>query len=128
MRSWEPELGPTLVQVEGGRHSELPTLRIVGELDASSADLVREAAGDLRHVPCVAIDLSGLEFMDSAGMGALIASLRTIREAGGRVALVGPRPSVGRVIHAAGFERIVPVVETVADAVEAFTQAEDGVE
>ena len=37
------ELGPTQVQVEAGRRSELPTLRIVGQLDAYSAHLLRDA-------------------------------------------------------------------------------------
>ncbi len=123
--SSDPELGPTQVQVECGRSNDLPTLRIVGELDASSAGLLREAAGSVSLLPYVAFDLSGLAFMDSAGMGALVASLRRIREAGGQVALVAPRPSVGRVIRTAGFDRIVPVVDELNDAMEAFTQPED---
>lgn len=65
----------------------------------------------------VAIDLAGVPFVDSAGLGALVGGVRRIREAGGRVALFGPRRNVGRLIRIAGFDRVAPLLDSFEEAV-----------
>ena len=47
--------------------------------------------------------------MDSAGLGALIGGIRRAREAGGEVAVACSRPTLTRLLHTTGFDRIVPV-------------------
>ena len=54
--------------------------------------------------------------MDSAGLGALIGGIRRAREAGGDVAVACSRPTLTRLLHTTGFDRIVPVTETVEEA------------
>ena len=54
------------------------------------------------------IDLSAVPFMDSAGLGALIGGIRRAREAGGDVAVACSRPTLTRLLHTTGFDRIVP--------------------
>jgi anti-sigma B factor antagonist len=83
--------------------------RLAGDLDAAAAPLFREAVSELCAFPNVAIDLSGVPFIDSAGLGALVSGVRRIREVGGQVALFGPRPTVGRLIRVAGFDRVAPL-------------------
>ena len=51
--------------------------------------------------------------MDSAGLGALIGGIRRAREADGDVAVACSRPTLTRLLHTTGFDRIVPVIETV---------------
>jgi anti-sigma B factor antagonist len=48
--------------------------------------------------PRIIIDLSGTEFIDSSGLGALVSSLKKTRQAGGdlRVAGLAPHPRHGR--------------------------------
>lgn len=99
-------------------HDGLGVCRIVGELDSSSAPRFREVVSELCAHPTVAIDLAGVPFIDSAGLGALVGGVRRIREAGGRVALFGPRRNVGRLIRIAGFDRVAPLLDTFEDAVE----------
>ena len=64
----------------------------------------------------VIIDLSGVPFMDSAGLGALIGGIRKIREAEGEVVVVCDRPAVLRLLHTTRFDRMVTVVALVDDA------------
>ena len=45
--------------------------------------------------------------MDSAGLGALIGGIRRAREAGGDVAVACSRPTLTRLLHTTGFDRIV---------------------
>ncbi len=47
--------------------------------------------------------------MDSAGLGALIGGIRRAREAGGDVAVACSRPTLTRLLHTTGFDRIVSV-------------------
>jgi anti-anti-sigma factor len=56
--------------------------------------------------------------MDSAGLGALIGGIRRVREADGEVAVACSNPTLTRLLHTTGFDRIVPVTDTVEDAAE----------
>lgn len=98
--------------------------RPVGELDAYTVAQFREALGELSAKPRLIIDLSGVPFMDSAGLGALIGGIRRAREAGGDVAVACSRPTLTRLLHTTGFDRIVPVTETLDDAVSALANVD----
>ncbi len=93
--------------------------RPVGELDAYTVSMFRDALADLSDRPRLVIDLSEVPFMDSAGLGALIGGIRRTRENGGEVAVACSRPTLTRLLHTTGFDRIVPVTETVELAVAA---------
>lgn len=83
---------------------------LTGRLDLAEAPEVREVvaevvAGGARRV---VLDLGGVEFMDSSGLGALIGCLKVARRAGGdlRIARVGPR--VGMVLELTSMHRVLP--------------------
>ena len=99
--------------------------RPVGELDAFTVGQFRETLSELANRPQLLIDLSEVPFMDSAGLGALIGGIRRVREAGGDVAVACSRPTLARLLHTTGFDRIVPVTESVDDAVSALTSPPD---
>jgi len=94
--------------------------RPVGELDAYTVGQFRETLVDLASKPRLLIDLSEVPFMDSAGLGALIGGIRRAREAEGDVSVACSRPTLTRLLHTTGFDRIVPVTETLAEAVDAL--------
>jgi anti-sigma B factor antagonist len=98
--------------------------RPVGELDAYTVSQFREALAELAATPRLLIDLSEVPFMDSAGLGALIGGIRRAREADGEVSVACSRPTLTRLLHTTGFDRIVPVTETVREAAEALVQAD----
>jgi anti-sigma B factor antagonist len=99
--------------------------RPVGELDAYTVGQFREALVDLASRPRLLIDLSDVPFMDSAGLGALIGGIRRAREAEGDVSVACSRPTLTRLLHTTGFDRIVPVTETLDAAVEALLNPPD---
>ena len=102
--------------------------RPVGELDAYTVGQFRDALGELADQRYLLIDLSSVPFMDSAGLGALIGGIRRAREAGGDVAVACSRPTLTRLLHTTGFDRIVPVTETVESAAAALDEAAAAVE
>ena len=91
-----------------------------GELDAYSVAAFKDALTRLASHPRLLIDLSDVPFMDSAGLGALIGGIRRAREAEGAVAVACNRPALTRLLHTTGFDRIVPVTETLEEAEEAL--------
>ena len=97
--------------------------RPVGELDAYTVGTFRESLAELTDTRHLLIDLSEVPFMDSAGLGALIGGIRRTREAGGDVAVACGRPTLTRLLHTTGFDRIVAVTETVAEAATALADA-----
>ncbi|MGH9067163.1 MAG: STAS domain-containing protein [Acidimicrobiales bacterium] len=87
-----------------------------GDLDAANAAQMRAAFTTLARPAPVVIDLSGVPFLDSAGLGALVGGIRRIREAGGTVTVSTGRASIARVLRTVGFDRVVSLVDTLEDA------------
>jgi anti-sigma B factor antagonist len=108
-----------VLEIEIDDNGDYALCRPVGELDAYTVTHFRDALSGLATQPRVVIDLSEVPFMDSAGLGALIGGIRRTREHGGEVAVACSRPTLTRLLHTTGFDRIVPVTETVDDAVAA---------
>ncbi len=115
-----------MLEIELEDTSGYTMCRPVGELDAYTVSQFREALGGLANKKYLLIDLSAVPFMDSAGLGALIGGIRRAREAGGDVAVACSRPTLIRLLHTTGFDRIVSVTDTVAAAAEALAEAGAG--
>ena len=97
-----------------------------GELDAYSVARFRESFAELADEQRVVVNLSGVQFMDSAGLGALIGGIRRIRESEGRVVIFSDREAITKLLHTTGFDRIVPVKNDYDQAVAAFDEDPDG--
>jgi anti-sigma B factor antagonist len=107
------------IQVDDGEGYTI--CRPVGELDAYTVGQFREALGELASKPKLLIDMSEVPFVDSAGLGALIGGIRRAREVGGDVAVCCNRPTLTRLLHTTGFDRIVTVTETLSEAASSLT-------
>src|SRR6516162_11437074 len=90
--------------------------RPVGELDAFTVSQFRQSLAELASKPRLIIDMSGVPFVDSAGLGALIGGIRRARELGGDVVVSCNRPTLTRLLRTTGFDRIVTVAETIEEA------------
>ena len=82
---------------------------ITGRLTASGAPMLRNAVSDLiaGGEPNVAIDLSGTEFVDSSGLGALIGGLKSARGAGGYRRFPAVPEAVRTVLHLTNLDRVL---------------------
>jgi anti-sigma B factor antagonist len=96
--------------------------RPVGELDAFTVSQFRQSLADLASSERLIIDMSGIPFVDSAGLGALIGGIRRTRELGGDVAVACDRPTLVRLLRTTGFDRIVSVTETVEEAMASLVK------
>jgi anti-sigma B factor antagonist len=67
----------------------------------------------------VVVDLSATEFMDSSGLGALIAGLKTARQAGGDLRIASVTPQVAMVLELTNLNRVLRSYDTVEAALGA---------
>lgn len=62
------------------------------------------------------LDMSGVSFMDSAGVGALVSLFVSRRNQGRRFALATLTPQGTAVVTVAGLQKLLPIYKTVAEA------------
>lgn len=105
-----------MLEINVDRLGDHTVCRPEGELDAYTVGQFREALRELSGEARLLIDLSGVPFLDSAGLGALIGGVRRARESGGEVAVCCARPAVSRLLHTTGFDRVAPVTDSQDDA------------
>jgi anti-sigma B factor antagonist len=92
-----------------------------GEIDLYTAPKLKEQLGSLIEQDRVriVIDLGGVEFLDSTGLGVLIGSLRRCRERGGELALAAPKETVQKVLNITGLDKVFPIHGAVDEATSA---------
>jgi anti-sigma B factor antagonist len=94
---------------------------VSGEVDVFTCEALRghlvrvitdEAFGGL------VVDLEGVGFIDSTGIGVLVGAWHRVQATDRRMALARPSGQVRRVLHAAHLEQILAVRDSLAAAVE----------
>ena len=85
-----------------------------GEIDHHSAKEIREGADRLiiSHRPSVFIlDLAGVDFMDSSGLGLVLGRYKKIKELGGDMYISNASPRTTKILKMAGVDRIIKSIE-----------------
>lgn len=107
------------MQYTAEQHSTHTVLSPTGRLNMVTAPKLRQAVAETvaQGNTRVVVDLGGVEFMDSSGLGALVGCLKIARTAGGdlRIAAIGPQ--VRMVLELTGVNE---VLTPYADAESAF--------
>ncbi|WP_108250043.1 STAS domain-containing protein [Planctomonas deserti] len=89
--------------------SDVAVIRGTGRLNMLTASrLDRTVRSVLRQGRSkIVLDLSAVEFLDSTGLGAMIAGLKAARAQGGDLRLVGPGPQPSMVLTMSHLDRIL---------------------
>ncbi len=93
----------------------LMVVRINGEIDHHSAVEMRSGIDSEifeRRPEKLILDLSGVDFMDSSGLGLILGRLANMRKIGGELVVLNPNDGVLKILKLAGAERILKI-ETV---------------
>ncbi len=99
----------TRVEVKFENESRQVSFRIHGEIDHHGAKPVREQMDEIiaKHHPLtVRMELGGVAFMDSAGLGLMLGRYTRISEYGGRLVLVDPTPGIMKILSLAGADKL----------------------
>lgn len=97
-------------------------IAINGSIDALTSQQLTATINAHIHDghPNVIVDFSKVEFMSSAGLRAILASVKEARSAGGDFRLAAPQPSIEKILKMAGFHNIIKVFATVEEAITSF--------
>src|SRR5262245_51744818 len=102
---------PDALLIEAVADPRGPLFRLTGYLDLSTVDLLRAAVGPACGTgEEVGLDLSGLTFCDSTGVGALVWLYRRASAGSGRLVVYAPRKAVRDVLRISGVDRVIPVL------------------
>ncbi len=84
-------------------------IRLDGELDNLSVPVLRQTVDGLYHEGCfqISLDLAGLTFIDSSGLGALVAVWRRCQREGGWTVVVNPSEAVRRLMDMTGIAKFL---------------------
>jgi anti-sigma B factor antagonist len=98
--------------------SRVTVVRCTGKLTLVTASSLKAL---IDHVvngghPQVVVDLGGVEFIDSTGLGALIGGLKKARQAGGDLRIAGSGTQVSTVLQLTNLDRVLRPYVTVTDA------------
>jgi anti-anti-sigma factor len=88
-------------------------LRLHGDIDIDTARHLTERLNALIGNPSAApvVDLSGVTFIDSTGLGALMRAHQRLRRQGRALALICPAGPARRALEVSGLVGVLPIVE-----------------
>ncbi len=97
----------------------MPVLRARGEIDVASAPEFHASLYDLigQHADTIVVDLSGVSFIDSTGLGVLVGAETQAREEGKALRLVVTQPQILRLLELTGLDEVFTVLSSARDAV-----------
>lgn len=104
------------------RRDPVTVIAVAGSVDGStSGALVASLREEVLagHI-CLVGDLSGVDYMSSAGLRALLESVKEARQRGGDLRLAAVRPDVLRVLDLSGFTKILKVFPDAEAAAGSF--------
>jgi len=98
---------------------DLRRIVIAGRLDTPGTTLVASKLAELAAAQKrgLVVDLTGVDFLASSGMGALIMAAKAVRKREGRMVLVvGENSAIMTSLKTTGVDQLIPVFRSVADA------------
>ena len=98
---------------------DLRRIMISGRLDTTGTDSIAAKLAELTAAPkkSVVVDLTGLKFLASIGIGTLVSSAKAVKARGGKMVLVVDESStVMMSLEATGIDQLIPVFKTSSDA------------
>lgn len=94
-------------------------LQVGGEVDVATAPRLREQLIDLVNDQrfSIVVDLEGVDFIDSTGLGVLIGARKRVRLHDGDVRLVCTEPRIVKVFEITGLDQVFQIHPSLDDAV-----------
>lgn len=88
---------------------------VKGEVDLYSAPKLKQAVYDMIDGgrTKLVLDLDALDFMDSTGLGILVASLKRVTTEGGQLKLVCNRDNILKIFKITGLDKVFDIYTTV---------------
>jgi anti-sigma B factor antagonist len=109
------------LKIDSVRDGKAGILTLTGEVDIYTSPELKSAlaAAAADGASTLIVNLNGVGFIDSSGLGVLVGALRRAREAGGDLRIVSAQEGVARILRITGLDRVFVLHTTVAEALGA---------
>ncbi|HEX7065520.1 MAG TPA: STAS domain-containing protein [Bacillales bacterium] len=99
------------LEIEHTQANGIIQLTVSGEIDAYTAPQLREELLPLTEEKeaTVSADLSGVQYMDSTGLGIFVAALKSSKKHGSHLKVKGVTPRVRRLFDITGLSEIIDI-------------------
>lgn len=99
----------------------IPVVELEGEIDLSTSPIFKETVyGVIESGKIdVIIDLNELEFMDSTGLGVLVAALKKTSYEGGSIRLICNRRNILKVFTITGLDKVFSIYDNLQRCLQA---------
>ena len=108
-------------------HPNARIVSIAGEFDLSVADKAERVLGRASSDPerALVLDLTRCSFLDSTAVALIVGAARALTNGQSKIAIASrPESSVADMLRLTGIDQTVPVLATLAEALEAAVAAE----
>ncbi len=111
-----------MMQVHTSNLTDATVLRCDGRLTMVAAPVLKSAIDEVVESgqARVVIDLSETSFVDSSGLGALVAGLKRTRQAGGDLRIAEPQEQVRMVLALTNLDRILQPFDRLEEALHGW--------
>jgi len=111
------------IDVKVSQEGDIAVVSLTGDLDSRTAHSVQERVGKaLAKSPLLALDLSRLNYMSSAGLRVMLLTYRQAQRAGGRMAVVGLSDELRLLMSAVGFLSFFTVASDLEEAAKLLAE------
>lgn len=95
-------------------------ITVSGEVDVYTSPMLKAHIVDAIDAGCtdLVVDLEGVGFIDSSGLGVLVSGLRRVKERSGSMRLVCTKDSILKIFRITGLDKVFPVFATAEEAAE----------
>lgn len=114
------------MQVQSRRFANAVVLKVAGRLDQDTCDsfrvqLMRDVESAARDGGAIVLDLSGLEYVSSAGLRCFMLASRQAKSQQGRIFVAALQPMVREIFEISHFNLVFQVFPTVHEALGAVS-------
>jgi len=107
---------------EPGRTSDVTVFKLIGPFVLGTMFDLQRAFRE-PEVHGVIVDLSGVSYIDSAGLGVLLGQWSHTQRGGYKYALVGMSPRVHTIFEITHTDKVLPIFATISEAEASFAKA-----
>ncbi|MFQ3549438.1 MAG: STAS domain-containing protein [Armatimonadota bacterium] len=112
------------LMIDVRKDDKIAIIELAGEVDAYTSSkfkevMIEQIESGSSHL---IVNMENVEYIDSAGLGALVGGLKRASEHNGKIVVVCSKPQIKKVFEITGLERVFPIFN---DEVSAKSAAEE---
>lgn len=112
-----------MIKLDFVSNKKTTIVRVSGDLDMVAADDFRNKIDASMEQNCsdnIILNLNGVKFIDSSGLGVILGRYKKVSMRGGKMAIVGAPVQVNRILELSGVLNITSAYETENEALQAM--------